>query len=117
MIWQREKMREKTGRRFTLLFAGLNLTTQPASSQLRAKRRRFVPHRTIPCEPPSLARPLLFWGVFATLYLAGLASPTGPGLGRPAPSGTTALVCAYVVSEPGSGEAVFVIEEAAGLRG
>ena len=57
MIWHREKRREKTGRRFTLLFAGLNLTTQPASSQLRAKRRRFVPHRMIPCEPPSLARP------------------------------------------------------------
>jgi len=56
-------------------------------------------------------------GVFATLYLAGLASPTGPGLGRPAPSGATALVCACVPSEPGSGEAVFVIEEAAGLRG
>ena len=54
---------------------------------------------------------------FATLYLAGLASPTGPGLGRPAPSGATALVCACVPSEPGSGEAVFVIEEAAGLRG
>ena len=56
-------------------------------------------------------------GVFATLYLAGLASPTGPDLGRPTPSGATALVCACVPSEPGSGEAVFVIEEAAGLRG
>ena len=56
-------------------------------------------------------------GVFATLYLAGLASPTGPGLGRPAPSGATALVCACVPSEPGSGEAMFVIEEAARLRG
>ena len=55
--------------------------------------------------------------MFATLYLAGLASPTGPGLGRPAPSGATALVYACVPSEPGSGEAVFVIEEAAGLRG
>ena len=60
---------------------------------------------------------LLLYRVFATLYLAGLASPTGPGLGRPAPSGTTARVCAYVPSEPGSGEAVFVIEEAAGLKG
>jgi hypothetical protein len=55
--------------------------------------------------------------VFATLYLAGLASRTGPGLGRPAPSAATQLVCALVPTELGPSELVFATDQAAGLRG
>jgi hypothetical protein len=52
---------------------------------------------------PSLFR-LFFMGVFATLYEDGLASPTGPGLGRPAPIHATQLVCTSIPNEPGSDE-------------
>jgi hypothetical protein len=40
--------------------------------------------------------------MFATLYDDGLASPTGPGLGRPAPIHAAQLVCTYVPNEPES---------------
>jgi hypothetical protein len=50
-------------------------------------------------------------------HLAGLASRTGPGLGRPAPSAATQLVCALVPTELGPSELVFATDQAAGLRG
>ena len=46
-------------------------------------------------------------GAFATLYLAGLARPTCPGLSWPAPVDATAHVCALVPNEPGPSEIVF----------
>lgn len=55
--------------------------------------------------------------VFATLYLAGSARPTSPGLGRPAPDAATHHVCVYVPNEPGPGELVFATHLAVGPRG
>jgi hypothetical protein len=56
-------------------------------------------------------------GVFATLYLAGLANRIGLGLGRPGQSAATQLVCALVPTKPGPSDLVFATHQAAGLRG
>jgi len=56
------------------------------------------------------------WGAFAHLDQHGLASPNGPGVGRPAPTAATQLVCAPVPIQPGPGELVFVTQYSAGLK-
>ena len=55
-------------------------------------------------------------GAFARVDQHGLASPNGPGVGRPAPTAATQLVCAPVPIQPGPGELVFVTQYSAGLK-
>ena len=55
-------------------------------------------------------------GAFAHLDQHSLASPNGLGVGRPAPTAATQLVCAPVPIQPGPGELVFVTQYSAGLK-
>ena len=58
----------------------------------------------------------LHLGRVCALDQHGLASPNGPGVGRPAPTAVTQLVCAPVPIQPGPGELVFVTQYSAGLK-
>jgi hypothetical protein len=58
----------------------------------------------------------LSMGAFATLDQHGLASPNELGVGRPAPTAATQLVCTPVPIQPGPGELVFATQYSAGLK-
>jgi hypothetical protein len=103
-------------------FAGVNVSTQKIYNHLRKWRQRWVKivrlkdlsgalwneeHHMIVLDDEHLNGHTK--GVFAPLYVAGSAHPTGTCQAEPVPSAARARVCVHVANEPGLSDIVFAM--------